>query len=184
MLNFQATSSRIDILINYLAPDESPVGYHGDALAYWEAKRRGRVAPAWKDISLLDFPPNLIPLIAVTDISAGPLTSVFRFWGTGLTTAYGGDYTGQSPAEVPPKGVGSNIHSSCERLLVRKIPMFQVKEYMNQDGLFGRALCLWMPLSDDGEVVNHGLGVFYFESAKADQPFSKFFEAALEPVEH
>lgn len=172
-------SNEIEIVATYVEPEESPVAYHARALAYWNAKRGDRFAPTWKDISLIEFEPRVIPLISVTDITEKPLRSTYRYWGSGLTTAFAGDFTGRSVADVPPKSLGVNGQSGCGRILRDRAPHVQVREYRNARDLRGRAIILRLPLSDDGETVNHGLNVYYFESARDDQVLSDFFHDTL-----
>ncbi len=165
----------IDIVRTYLEPDRSPVDYHQDAIAYWDEMRGERWAPAWPDISLMDFSPTVIPMISVTDITPEPLSSVYRFWGTKLTEIHGGDYSGRPPNLVPPKQLGLANTGGCGRLVNDKAPHLEIKEFRNQRGLLGNALVLRLPLSDDGENVNHGVNIYYFEPAVDNQPLADFF---------
>lgn len=172
----------IDIRQTYVGAEESPVDYHRDALAYWLGKRRGRWAPRWTDISLMDFPAAVIPLISVTDITPEPLSSVYRFWGTQLTEIHGGDYSGKSPHLVPPVSLGIANTGGCGRLVNERVPHLEVKEFRTDRGRIGRALVLRMPLSDDGIDVNHGINVYYFEPAQADQRQALFFSKVFEKL--
>jgi hypothetical protein len=170
-----AIDGNIDVVRTYMDPDRSPVDYHHDALAYWNDVRGEDWAPSWKDVSLLDFAPNVIPLISVTDITPEPLSSIYRFWGTKLTEIHGGDYSGKPPNLVPPKQLGLANTGGCGRLVGERKPHLEIKEFRNQRGLMGRAMVLRLPLSDDGETVNHGVNVYYFEPAKDNQPMADFF---------
>ena len=89
----------------YIEPMDSPVESQREALSYWENKRGDRLAPAWSEISLMDFPPKVIPAIMVTDIDQETGTLKYRFFGTQLTELHGGDYTGKSPADLQPKQI-------------------------------------------------------------------------------
>ena len=94
----------------------------------------------------------------------------------------GGDYTGCSPADVPPKTLGMNIKGGCGRLVRDRRPGYEVKEFQTQKGLFGRALILRLPLSDDGKTVTNGINIHYIESTGPQQPLSKFFEEVFSKV--
>jgi len=174
---------QIEIVRTFLAADASPVDYHGTALAYWNDKRGGRLAPAWTDISLMDLPPRVIPLISVTDIIEEPFSSVFRFWGTKLTEIYGGDYSGKSPHLVPPKDLGLSISGGCGRLVQERKPHLEVKEFQTDRGTIGRAIVLRLPLSDDGVHVHHGINISYFEPATQFQPQSDFFTRVFASID-
>ena len=165
----------VDIVRTFVPVETSPVDYHHDALRYWNEKRGERFAPRWDDISLMDFPSSVIPLISVTDIIADPLSSQYRFFGTKLVETRGGDYSGKSPHLVPPRALGITNKGGCGRLVADRAPHLEVKEFTNQRGILGRVIILRLPLSDDGEVVNHGVNIYYFEPARTYQPQSDFF---------
>lgn len=157
-------------------PSDSPIADHRTILKYWEEKRGDKFAPSWRDISLMELPPTSLPTLSVTDITEKPLASVFRYWGRDLTTVFGRDFTGSSPTEVPPKSVGLSAEGGCGRLVHERFPHLEIKEFTNQKGIFGRAIVLRLPLSDDGVHVNHGINVYCFESLKKDSKLSDFFD--------
>ena len=179
---WSSVKSGLAILSTYIDPGKAPIDYHKDVLSYWHTKRGERFAPRWEEISLMDFGIGVVPLISVTDIKADPLTSRYRFWGTKLTEMHGGDYTGFSPIDVPPKRLGLNINGGCGRLVSDRVPSYEVKEFQNQKGLLGRALILRLPLSNDGETVTNGINIYYTETIDERQPLSKFFEKVLAEV--
>jgi len=166
----------VKILSAYIDPEESPVEYHQTALSHWNTLRGERFAPRWKEISLMDYGFDVVPFISVTDLQAEPLRSQYRFWGTRLTEMYGGDYTGCTPADVPPKTLGMSIDGGCGRLVKDRVPSYEVKEFKTQKGTFGRALILRLPLSDDGQSVSNGINIYYLEQRNPKQPLSAFFE--------
>ena len=181
---WSSKESGVAILSTYIDPGEAPVDYHKDALSYWNSKRGKRFAPRWEEISLMDFGIDVVPLISVTDLKSEPLTSQYRFWGTKLTQIHGGDYTGCSPADVPPKTLGMNINGGCGRLVRDRRPSYEVKEFQTQKGLFGRALILRLPLSDDGKTVTNGINIYYVETTDPQQPLSGFFEEVFAKMPH
>lgn len=163
----------------YIDPNDAPVDFMRAALAYWQEKCAGRFAPAWTDISLLDFPPRVIPFMNVTDIDPETLAVKYRFWGTALTESHGHDYTGQSPLDMPAQRVGSVAEGGHRRLVRERKPHVEVKEFMNTSGLLGRQILLRLPLSDDGVVVNHGVVLSYVEFLSPGKPLSAFFDEVL-----
>lgn len=172
----------VEVVRTFLSATESPVNYHHDALSYWDTVRGDWWAPGWSDISLMDFPPRVVPLISVTDINPEPLESTYRFWGTKLTKYHGGDYTGISPTKVPPRELGMSNTGGCGRLVSEKKPHLEVKAFKTQIGTLGRALVLRLPLSDNGETVNHGINIYYFETADRNQPQADFFNRVFEKL--
>ncbi len=172
----------VHIASRFLPAEDAPVAYQQEVLSYWRDKCGVRWAPAWRDISMMELPLEAVPFMSVTDIQEDPLHSIYRFWGTKLTQVYGGDYTGKSPAEVPPKSNGVSAAGGCGTLVVNHAPHLEVKEFENRLGLFGRAIVLRVPFSDDGHTVANGLNCFYFERMRGDGPLSEFFDEILSRV--
>lgn len=157
-------------------PATSPIQAHIDILRYWHEKAVGRVAPSWTDVSLAEFPPEVLPTTSVTNIIEDPLSSEYRYWGSGLTKAFGRDYTGFSPIDVPPRALGLSSDGGCGRLVAERAPHFEIKEFKNDSGVFGRALVLRLPLSDDGERITNGINVYHFERFSGDAELTEFFD--------
>ena len=176
-MNFSRSQfGNLGISSTYLPAEESPIKEHHDALAVWNDKRGDRWAPTWDEVEITDFPPRLIQYIAITDLTAEPLTSVYRYWGSKLTDCYGSDYTGLSPADVPPKTIGVSNQSGCATIIRERTPHFQLREYENHKGMIGRAMILRVPLSNEGEYVNHSIAFNYYEPAVPGQKLSEFFD--------
>lgn len=171
--------SQNSLLSVYIRPDESPIEYQRDALAYWQNKRGGRIAPAWSDISLMDFPPRVLPLIAVLDINPETFEMSYRFWGTQLTEMLGEDYTGKTPGDVKPKHVGNGNEDAYREMIEKKIPQLEVKEFFRREILRGRQMVLRLPLSDDGVSVTKSISIFYQEMTGTARPQSEFFDHVL-----
>ena len=121
-------------------------------------------------------------MINVTDIVSKPLKSTYRFWGSGLTEVFGGDYTGKGPQDVPPKTGGINMEGECALLVRDRVPNFEIKDFKTERGLFGRALILRLILSDDGETVNMGLNSYFFEPLTGRSQLTDFYETVFSKV--
>jgi hypothetical protein len=168
--------SEVRIVSRFIDTDDTPVPYQLAALTYWHKKRGDRWAPGWSDVSLADFANEAIPRTSVTDIEETPLSSVYRFWGSELTQVFGSDYTHRSPADVPPRSLGVSQHGGCGTLVSQRRPHVEVKEFVSEKGLFGRAVVLRLPCSGDGNAVTQGINVYYFEHLTGDAPLSAFFD--------
>jgi len=173
---------RVEIQSVYIGPEDSPFDIHISVLNAWKNKCDGRLAPSWSEYSLLDFPSSEIPFISLTDLSNSPLHSVYRFWGTGLTQVFGGDYTGKTPADVPPRSLGISSNGGCARLVNDLAPHYEVKEFLRDNGVFGRALVLRLPFSDDNKIVNHGINMYKFELNGAESPLKTYFDEVFSKV--
>ncbi len=163
----------------YIEPAESPVDYHREALKYWERKRGTRFAPSWRDISLMDFPPKVIPAIVVTDINHETFEMSYRFWGSQLTEMHGHDYTGETPADLMPKLLAEGSVNAYQVLIEKKIPQLEIKEFYHREVLRGRQMVLRLPLSNDGENVSNSMNITYQELAGVIRPHSEFFNFVL-----
>lgn len=163
----------------YMEPQESPVAYQRDAFLYWQKKCGDRFAPSWSDISLLDFASHVIPVITVTDIDVNTNEVTYRFWGTQMTTLHGADYTGRSVADVLPVLVGNSSQNAYEKLIQERAPHLEIKEFYSLSKLRGHQIILRMPLSDDGQGINHALTVTYSETAGRSHMHSDFFAYVL-----
>jgi len=173
----------IEIRSVFIAAEESPLASHQSALKYWNRLRGGRWAPAWREVSLLDFPAQSIPSINVTDIVPTPLSSTYRFWGTNLTEVFGRDFRGKSPADVPPRALGLGNDGGCGRLCYDKAPHCEVREFRAPRGYRGRALALRLPCSDNGKDVSHGISVYHFEHVDPKARLDWFFREVFEPLD-
>jgi len=166
----------VEVVSKFIPPQDALVEYHIKIFNCWEKKRDDRFAPPWSSSILAELPAEAIPLISVTDITPEPLLSTYRFWGSGLTDVFGADFTGRAPAEVPPKSLGVSNEGGCARLASSRMAHYEVKEFVTSRGLFGRALVLRLPFSDDGETVSHGMNSYYFASHTPTAHLSSFFD--------
>ena len=160
----------------YIQPESSPVASQIKALAYWETKRAGRIAPLWSEISLLDFGAASVPNINVVDIDPATRTMKYRFWGTGLTEIFGKDFTGDDPNELPSGDFKNGAISGLDRLIEEKRPNCEVREFFRPTGVMGSLIVLRLPLSDDGQSITHALSVCNHEITNPHKSISTFFE--------
>ena len=174
----------VTIKSTFMQPSDSPLDFHRGALDYWTELKGDRWAPTWQEFSLLALQPEIIPFVNVTDITPEPLSSKYRFWGSGLTSVFGGDYTGRSPIDVPPRSVGLSARGGCGRLVNEREPHCEVKEFETLRGYRGRAVVLRLPCSADGQQVTNGIGIYKFEHVDPDAELTAFFDEVFGPLEH
>ncbi|UTW52157.1 hypothetical protein KFF05_01875 [bacterium SCSIO 12827] len=157
--------------------------FHREVLDYWQRLRGDRAAPALSEFDMAAPAPETVRFMNITDITPEPLASVYRFWGPGLTQAFGADYTGRSPIEVPPKAIGLSAPGGCGRLTHELAPHCEVKQFETLAGYRGRAVILRLPCSDDGITVANGVGVYKFEHVNPDADLTAFFEEVFGPLD-
>ncbi|PPR72434.1 MAG: hypothetical protein CFH03_01487 [Alphaproteobacteria bacterium MarineAlpha3_Bin2] len=76
----------------------------------------------------------------------------------------------------------NNCRHDAWRDLCRRKAHFEIKDFETDAGLFGRALVLRLPLSDDGETVNKGLNSYFFESMTEQSKLTDFYETIFSKI--
>ena len=171
--------NHIDIKSAFLEPQSSPIEFQLNAYQYWLDKRGDRFASGWDEIELMDFPPDVIPSIAVADVDPDTFEVKYRFWGTLLTQLHSADLTGKSASALTPPALGGFTENAYIKLCKEQKPPLDVKEYFNKQELRGREMVLRMPLSNDGRRVTNSLAVIYHETIDPARPHDGFFEHIL-----
>ncbi|MAY66601.1 MAG: hypothetical protein CMM77_05695 [Rhodospirillaceae bacterium] len=175
--------STVTIKSTFLEAGNNLPPFHREVLDYWQNLRGDRTVPALSQVDLAALNPETVRFMNITDITPAPLASVYRFWGSGLTEAFGADYTGRSPIEVPPKAIGLSARGGCGRLTYEMAPHCEVKQFETLAGYRGRAVVLRLPCSNDGITVANGLGVFKFEHVNPDAGLTAFFDEVFGPLD-
>jgi len=164
---------------SYIELDSIPIEEFIGALAYWNELRGERIAPAWSDVSLMRLDFRVIPFTNVVDIDPDTMESHFRFWGTGLSQIFNGDFTSKTPADIPVAGIRNNGIYGYEKLIREKIPNCEVRDFILHSGRSARQAVLRLPLSDDGISINHSINIHFHEVKGSNEPVSRFFEKVL-----
>ena len=173
----------VSIKSTFIDPAATPLDFQRTALDYWQTLRGDRWAPTWPEFSLLALPAEVIPFVNVTDITPAPLSSTYRFWGSGLTAVFGGDYTGRSPIDVPPRSHGLSARGGCGRLVNDRAPHCEIKQFETPQGYRGRAVVLRLPCSADGIQVSNGIGIYKFEHVDPDAELTAFFDEVFSQLD-
>jgi len=175
--------STVTIKSTFLEAGSNLPTFHRAVLDYWQNLRGNRAAPPLSEFDLAALDPETVRFMNITDITPEPLASVYRFWGSGLTTAFGADYLGRSPIDVPPKAIGLSARGGCGRLVYEMAPHCEVKQFETLTGYRGRAVILRLPCSNDGVEVANGVGVYKFEHVNPDADLSAFFDEVFGPLD-
>lgn len=125
------------------------------ALTYWESIADiDKTRPRWTDFDLLAVPPALLPTTMVYDIRAPYIESVYRFWGSGMTTLYGKDYTGCPVSSLVPTSVPEKLASALAIVCESKSPNAHTPHFTDNYGKTAHQCVLRLPLFDTpGEVT-------------------------------
>lgn len=126
-------------------------------IAYWESLKADAFAPSWKDFDLAAIDPASLPYVVVADVQREPLNFKIRFWGTGHVTRKGADKTGKFLNEAPDFRGQTAFDEYCW-VMNEKEPLAS-QDLVNLQEFGGmlpfEQILVRLPLSDDGETVNH-----------------------------
>lgn len=131
-------------------------------MAYWSELCAGRVAPTWRDVDMMQFPPRLLPMTMVVDVFEPLEKSVFRFWGTELTRIHGVDMTGKSPYDLQPRALAQGIRADHQDIIEKKIPTAKHYSFLTARGYTNAHTALRVPIMNDGSTVSQIIIVIDF----------------------
>ncbi len=125
----------------------------------WQQDRAGSIGPNWGSSDLLKFSPNIIPWIVILDVDPSGEHLIYRFWGTGRTSAMGKDMTGQSVDEIEPENVAKKIAAEYKQVIDTQIPVYIRSTALAEDDDPITFDTLKLPLSNNGDTLTGILAV-------------------------
>jgi len=120
---------------------------------YWIALKGDRMMPTWKDVDLCDLPLHLISTTLVIDIGTPIAESIYRFWGSKMTTIHGRDMTADCPYNIEPKDMGQQLYEDHCAIAEKKSATAGHYSFFASGGYVHSHSLVRLPLSDDGENV-------------------------------
>lgn len=129
--------------------------------AYWEQKRGNRLMPARGEIDPLDIVPAL-PNLIIFDVQRDPLDFRYRLIGTEIDKHSSHSYTGYKVTEIPHRAPPSTVWENLTMVTKEKVPSCQRVPYVGPGYDFTETRQVLFPLSDDGQTVDHLLGVIVY----------------------
>ena len=123
-------------------------------LDYWSSNARGRVGPAWRDISLMDFPVKLIPTTMVIDVAEPIEKSTYRFWGSRLTLIHGQEMTGRRPYDLNPPDFARQLLKDHAAFIALRRPQSARYRVLGVQGFEHTHDVLRLPLSDNSVDIS------------------------------
>lgn len=131
---------------------------------HWEAARGSAFAPAWPTFDLDALPASLVAWFAVVEVVRDPLDFVYRFWGAERTRLQGRDYTARSVRDFIPVSIADKAFAEYARVVHEKTPIYLPTYGMtDQKGEPFSYHLLRLPFSNDGQAVDHVLGVGIYD---------------------
>ena len=129
--------------------------------AYWNSKRKGRVAPTPDDIDPTEIT-HLLPYVMLLDVEENPRRYKFRLAGTAIVERFGAEQTGCYLDEVDFGARSKRIIELMHELVETSVATCARGTYEKGDGRVLRFERLAMPLSADGRHVSRILvGLIY-----------------------
>jgi len=132
---------------------------------YWTSLKGRRFAPSWRAFDMGALPPAMIPHLVVVDVIGPPTEILVRFWGTAHVRRKGVEKTGKLITETPTQ---RDEEAKREYLWVvaNRRPMASrsmVDLHEDQKRLPFEQRLVRLPLSSDGETVDHIVSLAYWE---------------------
>lgn len=123
---------------------------------YWRGKCGDRGMPSRADIEPGEIK-SLLPHLMLTDLSYPPLRVFFRLVGTAIVEAAHCDLTGRWLHEVDLGETKKAWEGVYQRVAVARVPVFGVTRAVLQHADTRAFHWVVLPLSGDGETVDHTL---------------------------
>jgi len=132
---------------------ESPILI--DLLAYWRQACAGRPMPARADIDPVQMKPTLLPYILLVDVEHEPrIRYRWRLISTHITMVLDRDKTGAYWDEIYDREEMESMTFRADWVVRRRLPLRSTGHCIERDRDFDHNEALFMPLSDDGSVIN------------------------------
>ncbi len=130
-----------------------------EAHAYWDHTRRHQKCPYHGDIELMEFPHALAPTMMVYDIVDPIESSVFRYWGSGMTRIFGHDMTGKTLTDLLPQSLATAIADALQNVITTCGPVAESYEYTLSSGAGLSTTVLRLPMVDELGRINRVLSI-------------------------
>jgi len=118
---------------------------------YWASKFEDGRLPGRRALDPLEIP-DLLPQIALLDISREPWDFRFRLVGTGLVSHLGGDLTGQWMSAIPGLKPPSALFDDCHQVASTAEPSSSLRPYGGPANELFDAEDMILPLASDGRT--------------------------------
>lgn len=142
---------------------DNPVPAFDDVIAYWNACRGERFAPAWADIDMMALPSKLLPYCIVVDMPDDGRPIRYRYYGSGIADLHGMELTNKTVDDLEPPGFRAHVIGQYAAIAEGKAPKLFATRFQVKSGLVLQHAVLRLPISDDGETVTKILTVEDFD---------------------
>ena len=143
-------------ILDEMRPDFS-ASCHPDTIAiyeYWRERCGGRLMPRRSDVDPVDMPRRLLPFINLVDVVADERRYVYRLVGTGDVDIRGQDPTGKSVVDGFFAPCAEDALACYDHVVASRAPFLDPTPFVAPNGRHVTEETIFLPLSDDGIVVN------------------------------
>jgi hypothetical protein len=136
---------------------EFPQSCHPDTITmykYWQAKCGDRTMPARSDIDPVEMPRRLLPGICIVAVVADERRYVYRLVGTGDAEVRDNDPTGKSVLEGFFGPSAEDALNCYDKVAKSRAPFLDTAPFTAPSGKYVNEETLFLPLSEDGVIVN------------------------------
>jgi len=145
-------------------------GLPGDlaaALAYWQQLSGAKdKIPSWSDFELQNIPPRVLVTTHVTDVVEKWEDYRIRFWGSGFVDIHNQEATHQWVSEIDPPELGAAVVENIAAVVDAGEPRAYTILLQTPGRPQKFQVVLRLPLSDDGQTVNHVVTVSEFPQGR------------------
>jgi len=120
---------------------------------YWDGKRNGRLMPSRADLDPLEIP-KYLPDICLVDVVSDARKYVYRLIGTNEAAMRGRDPTGMAVGEGYFGTSKESVFLNYDGVARTRAPRIDRDPSITSDDRFIQHESIFLPLSDDGEIVN------------------------------
>ena len=137
---------------------------------YWQSKCRGGTVPRRADIDPSEIP-KLMPSLLIVDIEHEPFRVRYRLVGTRIVQATGFEFTGKYLDEIILADDEGPFLESYRAACESKTPILSRIKWHLDNETTGEYDACFLPLSDDGEIVNKVISIECYENIERDFTF-------------
>jgi len=153
---------------------------------WWQRSRAGRAMPSRADVDPIELKQSL-PRLILIEVQDDPPDFRYRLAGTQSYDIHGVELTGRSVLDIRPAGQGRRLWNDLCDMLAHKEPQLVLLRFTNREGNARSYRVMRLPLSNQGEDVDHVLVMQDFgaeapELRKMYQDLQREDAAGLKPV--
>ncbi|NQV99291.1 MAG: hypothetical protein HQ483_06310 [Rhodospirillales bacterium] len=131
---------------------------------HWNQVRGSGFAPTLRNFRLESLPVHIIPRMVIVDFLGPPLDYFYRFFGSEMVRQSGLELTGKRYFADGVKGFGFVNAEWFPVMIKQRYPLLTETHWRTIHGVGRVTTTLRLPISNDGESIDHGVTVNHFQN--------------------